>query len=260
MDPLHAAILGIVQGLTEFLPVSSSGHLVLAGAILKVEDAGPTFEIFAHAGTLVAILVYFWRDLAAMFASVVTFRRDEHTKTALLILLGSIPAAAVGLGLKDQVDPLFDLPILAACMLIVTAAVLFATRLIPSGQGEVGVRTTVAMGVAQAIAILPGISRSGSTIAAGMATGADKEKVARFSFLLVIPALAGATALELAKGPEIDVLVPNLVGAATAFASGIIALHWLLRVVARGRLDRFGWYCLAVGLGALGALLIWPPA
>jgi len=260
LDPLTAAILGVLQGLTEFLPVSSSGHLVLAEAFLGVEAPGATFEIFAHAGTLVAILVYFRRDIGAMAVSCATLRRDEHTKAALLILLGSVPAAAVGLGLRDHIEPLFDLPVLAACMLLVTAGILFATRLIPRGRREVGPGTAIAMGVAQAIAILPGISRSGSTIAAGMAAGADKEKVARFSFLLVIPALAGATALELAKGPEMEALAPSLIGAATAFVSGILALHLLLRVVARGRLDRFGWYCLAVGLGALAALMIWPHA
>jgi len=256
LDPLHAVILGLLQGLTEFLPVSSSGHLVLAGAFLEVNAPGATFEIFAHFGTLVAILVYFRRDVGAMAVSCLRFRRDEHTRTALLILLGSVPAAAVGLLLKDYVEPLFDLPVLAACMLLVTAAMLFATRLIPRGRREVGLRTTIAMGVAQAIAILPGISRSGATIATGMATGAEKEKVARFSFLLVIPALAGATALELAKAPEMEALVPDLIGAATAFVSGILALHWFLRLVARGRLDRFGWYCLVVGTGALAALLI----
>lgn len=260
MDPLEAAALGLVQGLTEFLPVSSSGHLVLAGALLNVGAPGATFEIFAHAGTLVAILVYFWRDIAKMAVSCLTLRRDEHTRTALLILLGSIPAAAVGLLLKDQIEPLFDLPILAASMLLVTALVLFGTRLIPRREGNVGVKTTVVMGLAQAIAILPGISRSGSTIAAGMASGAQAQKVARFSFLLVIPALAGATALEVAKAPEMSALVPDLIGAATAFVSGIVSLHWLLRIVARGRLDRFGWYCLVVGLTALAALLIWPPA
>ena len=276
----EALILGLVQGLTEFLPVSSSGHLVLGGALLGVKSPGAGFEIFAHAGTLLAILLHYRRDLIGMASSAVHLRADEHGRLLLLVALGSIPAAAVGFGLGSRLEDLFDHPALAAAMLLVTGTFLLLLRLAPAGGGStrtdpslaadgtwirpeegnpVRPRSALVIGIAQAIAILPGISRSGSTIGTALFLGVDRSRAARFSFLLAVPALAGAALLK-----SIDVVrapIPEgeltawLVGAAAAFGSGWLALRWLLKLVDRGRLDRFGFYCLAVGMIALVVLL-----
>lgn len=260
MSPLEALILGIVQGLTEFLPVSSSGHLVLGGKLLGVNSPGAGFEVLAHAGTLLAILIWYRRDLLDMIVSVVTIRRDEHFRLALLVILGSIPAAVIGLGFGHRIEALFDDPILAAAMLMVTGLILLSLRFARPGNAGIRWPTALAMGLAQAFAILPGISRSGSTIVTGIHTGVDRVQAARFSFLLAIPALGGAALLKArdlvdAPPPSSDLLA-FLIGAVAAFVSGYLALRWLLGVIQRGRLDRFGFYCLAVGATALVFLLV----
>jgi undecaprenyl-diphosphatase len=261
---IEALILGVVQGLTEFLPVSSSGHLVLGGRILSVDSPGAGFEVLAHAGTLLAILIHYRRDLLGMAGSLVTFRRDEHFRLAFLVLLGSIPAAAVGLGFGSRLEDLFDRPVLAAAMLLVTGLILLSLRFAKPGSNPVRWTTALLIGCAQAFAILPGISRSGSTIVTGIHTGIDRAQAARFSFLLAIPALGGAAllkGLDLAKTPPASgELAAFAVGAVAAFVSGYLALRWLLGVISRGRLDRFGWYCLAVGAAALVWLVVLPRA
>jgi len=260
LSPLEALILGIVQGLTEFLPVSSSGHLVLGGKLLGVSSPGAGFEVLAHSGTLLAILIWYRRDLIGMIVSVFTFRRDEHFRLAFLVLLGSVPAAVIGLGFGDQIEALFDNPVLAAAMLMATGLILLSLRLAKPGNAEIRWPTALLIGVAQAFAILPGISRSGSTIVTAIHTGVDRAKAARYSFLLAVPALGGATllkALDLADAPPpSSELLAFSIGAAAAFVSGYLALRWLLGVIQRGRLDRFGIYCLLVGAIALVLLLV----
>jgi len=260
LSPIEALILGIVQGLTEFLPVSSSGHLVLGGTLLGVTSPGAGFEVLAHSGTLLAILIHYRRDLGAMAVSLLTFKRDEHFRLAFLILLGSIPAAAIGLGFSDRLEALFDAPVLAATMLLVTGLILLSLKFAKPGNAEVRWPTALLIGVAQAVAIIPGISRSGSTIVTGIHAGVDRARAARFSFLLAIPALGGATllkGLDLAKSPPpSSELLAFLIGAVAAFVSGYLALRWMLGLIVRGRLDRFGTYCLAVGLTALVLLLV----
>jgi undecaprenyl-diphosphatase len=251
---LEAAGLGIVQGLTEFLPVSSSGHLVLAEAILGVKQQGAGFEVFAHFGTLLAILLYYRRDLLDMTVSVVRLRRDEHLRLFSLICLGSIPIVIVGLFFRHRIEGAFDDPRIAAGMLLVTGSFLLATRFARRGERRVGPGRAVLIGIAQCIALLPGISRSGSTISTGMFLGVDRDQAARFSFLLVIPALVAAVALKVLEGVPGGSVAAYATGAATAFVSGYLALVWLIRIVSRGRLDRFGWYCLAVGAAALALL------
>jgi undecaprenyl-diphosphatase len=259
LNPLHAALLGLLQGLTEFLPVSSSGHLVLGRSLLDVHTPGADFEVFAHAGTLLAILVHYRTDLVAMAGSAVRLRRDGPGRLLLLVLLASIPAAVVGLTLADPVEALFARPALAAGMLLVTGLVLLSTRLARAGGERVRAPSAIAIGLAQALAILPGISRSGSTIAAGLHAGVDRDRAARFSFLLAVPALLGAAVLktsDLVREPPGPTLLESyLVGGLVAFASGYLALRWLLGIVHRGHLDRFAWYCLAIGAVALLLLL-----
>ncbi len=259
MNPLEALILGIVQGLTEFLPVSSSGHLVLGKHLLGVKSPGAGFEMVVHAGTLLALLLHYRRDLLAMAISLLARRRDDHFRLALLVLLGSVPAAVVGLGFGDRLEAAFEIPLFAAAMLMVTGMILLSLKLAKPGSGEVRWPTALLIGAAQAVAILPGISRSGSTIATGIHTGIDRAKAADFSFLLAIPALGGATllkGLDLVKTPPPSAeLLAFATGAAAAFVSGILALRWLLGIVKRGRLDRFGYYCLVLGGTALVLLI-----
>jgi len=259
LNPLQALVLGILQGLTEFLPVSSSGHLVLGQEFLGVKEPGAGFVVFAHAGTLLAILLYYRSDLISMAASVLRFRRDRQAKTALLIVVGSIPAAIVGFGLRETLEGLFEEPVLAASMLLVTGLILLATRFAPAGDREVGPLSAFGIGAAQAFAILPGISRSGATISAGLFLGIDRREAARFSFLLAIPAILGPTlikAKELIEAPAANGgATAFAIGAVAAFVSGWFALRLLLRIVANRRLDRFGWYCLAAGTVSLVLLL-----
>lgn len=252
MSLVKAVLLGIVQGLTEFLPVSSSGHLVLGKHLLGVHTAGAGFEVFVHLGTLLAIVVHYRKDLLEMAASVLRIRRDEHLRMFLLILLASIPAAVVGLLFEDRLEALFGEPAWAAGFLLLTGTVLILTRFAPSGERSVGPVSGFLIGVAQAVAIIPGVSRSGATISAGIFLKVGREKAARFSFLLVVPALLGAALLTLRKEPPAPgMMTAYAVGAVAAFVSGYLALRWLLAAVAKGRFDLFGWYCLAVGAAAL---------
>lgn len=255
MSILEALLLGILQGLTEFLPVSSSGHLVLARGILGVEMPGVLFEVAVHMGTLLAILLHFRRDILDMLSSVLRFRRDEHTRLFLLLLLATVPAAAAGILGEGLLVGLYARPLVAGVLLVVTGFILLSTRLARRAGNAVGPASAIGIGIAQAFAILPGISRSGATITAGMHFGVDPKRAARFSFLLAIPALIGASALmgmDLAAHPvDRTVTLPCAVGAAAAFLSGYFALRWLLGIVSRGRLDRLAWYCLAVGCSAV---------
>lgn len=254
MTTWEAVLLGIVQGLTEFLPVSSSGHLVLSQHVLGIHAPGVTFEIFAHLGTLGAILLHYRRDVLSLAGSVLRFRRDENMRLFLLIAIASVPLAVFGTFFVEDLEGLFDQPAAAGVCLLITGTTLLLTRLLPRREGRVGVRSAVVIGAAQAFAVLPGISRSGSTIVAGLATGVSRGNAARFSFLIAIPALVGASGLEVVRGVPFDALGTYVVGAATAFVSGYLALRWLLHVVARGGLDRFGWYCLVLGLLTVLAL------
>ena len=274
MTLLQSFILGLVQGLTEFLPVSSSGHLVLVEHLLKVPTSTDiTFEVFVHFGTLVSVLLVFWNDVVLITRSVLQgifspssmrelYRTSEHFRFGILILFASIPAAYVGLTFEDRLSHAFADPKLVAVMLILTGLVLFLTRLKrpvkePEGK-KIGWVKALLIGIAQSVAIIPGISRSGSTISAAIYLGVTPVQAARFSFLLSLPAVGGATLLKTKEMIEIGV-VPDgilqlLVGTLVAFASGYLAIKFLLKVLERGRLSWFAFYCLAAGV--LGILFI----
>jgi undecaprenyl-diphosphatase len=252
LNPVKAALLGILQGLTEFLPVSSSGHLVLTKSLLGVETKGAGFEVCLHLGTLLAILVHYRRELWQMAVSVVTFRRDEHLGLFLLILLASLPAGVIGVLFESRLEALFGEPRWAAAFLLLTGTVLLLTRFAPTGDRKVGPASGFLVGIAQAIAILPGVSRSGSTISTGIFLRIDRERAARFSFLMVVPALFGAALLTLRKEPPTAAMLPSwLLGTATSFVFGYLALRFILAAVGKGRFEWFGVYCLAVGAAAL---------
>jgi undecaprenyl-diphosphatase len=249
MSYLDAVILGIIQGLTEFLPVSSSGHLVLSQKLLEVDDPGVSFEILVHVATLFSVLIYFRGRISAMVRSLFDTSLPEARRLILYILVGTIPAVVIGLLLKDQIESAFESPLMASAMLIVTGLILLSTRLAPRQTRPLGPGRALAIGVGQALAILPGISRSGTTITAGMLLGVAPDRAAEFSFLLAIPAIAGAAVLDigdLSMLPSAN-LGPYLVGGVVAFAVALVAVYLVLEAVRRGRFQWFGYYCLAAG-------------
>lgn len=258
LDSPRAAILGLVQGLTEFLPVSSSGHLVLAQKLLGLQEPELLFDVAVHVGTLFAVLLVFRADIRAMLRGL--WARDEEARKGrrllLLVAAGSVPTAIIGLLFKDYFEALFASILAVGCALLITGFLLMATRLASrAGRGleQTGWARAFAVGIAQGLAITPGISRSGATISAGLLLGLERELAARFSFVLSVPAILGALALQIrhldaqAQVP----LAPLLVGAAVAAASGYAALKLLLKLVKGGRLHWFAFYCWALGLLAL---------
>lgn len=255
MSLWEAAVLGLIQGLTEFLPVSSSGHLALGQALLGIETGDLTFEVIVHAGTLLAVLVALRGRIADLVAGCVR-REPRAWKTVGWVALGTMPAGVVGLLFEDAVESTFASVGAVGGFLLLTGAVLWSTRRRSGTREAAGGRDAVGIGIAQALAILPGISRSGITIAAGVHLGLKATEAAVFSFLLSIPVILGATVLKvgdlLASPPAGEALGSLLVGFAVAFLSGLAAIRWLLALLARGRLDRFAWYCWAVGLLAVG--------
>lgn len=259
MSFFEAMALGVLQGLTEFLPVSSSGHLALAEHFLGVQSPGVTFEVFVHFGTALAVIVYFRRRVAAIVVALVAWAlRREHdvldARLGGLLLAGTIPAALAGLLLEERAEVLFGNPVLVSVLLIVTGTVLWLTRLIPAGvRSSGGVRDALLIGTAQAAAILPGISRSGATISAGLGLGLKRDAAAEFAFLLSLPVILGATAMSIgdAFGTGSHLGGSVVLGTVAAFGSALPAIAILMRIVSAGTFHRFAYYCWAAGLVAL---------
>ena len=260
MELVKAIILGLVQGLAEFLPVSSSGHLVLVAEFLNFQDKGITFEVFLHFGTLLATFVAFRYEISKMLMApyFVWVKKstdaelNEYLRWDYYVIVASIPAAFVGLLFKDQIEAFFDSTLFVYAMLFITGLVVSSTRFLNERGREFNFSNTFVIGIAQAFAILPGISRSGSTIFSGMAFGVSRDKVARFSFIMSLPAVMGAVVLKAAdvmKTPlSPDQTLNYVVGTVVAFASGWLAILWLLDVVKKGKLQWFGYYCLLVSI------------
>jgi undecaprenyl-diphosphatase len=254
---LKSILLGIVQGLTEFLPVSSSGHLVLFEEFMDFKQPGILFEVLLHFATLIAIIVVFAKRIGKIIASI--FRRwslqDEHFRMFLYLLLASIPAALVGIFLKRYIEMLFTNVYLVGIMLLVTGGILFSTRFIAMKVDRThSVFSSIVIGIAQAFAVIPGISRSGTTIAAGLWSGLSKEGATEFSFILAIPAMVGAMVLqlsELGKAVHLGMIGIFLLGGLAAFVTGFIALITLIRIVKKGKLHHFAYYCWITGAAAL---------
>lgn len=255
----EAALLGIVQGVTEFLPVSSSGHLVIAQSALGIDKTSITFDVMAHLGSLFAVLLALKGDWLPMVRGVLGSRADSQgRRRILLVLVGSVPVGIVGLLFKDALEPLFQSARAAGAMLLVTGAVLWiadraARRAKERGPGRdlaaISFGDALWIGCGQALAVLPGLSRSGTTIAAGMLRGIDRESAARFAFLLSIPAILGATLLELpALFDGAAELPPLLIGAIAAAVSGYFAIATFLRFLRSGSLIGFALYTWVVGL------------
>lgn len=267
MDSLQAVILGIVQGLTEFLPVSSSGHLVLVPWALGWDEPGLLYDTLVHWGTLLAVGVYFWEDLWGMARAWVDSVRRRRVDTpqawmAWLIILGTIPAAVIGFLLQGFFERLFSAPTAVGGFLIATGAILAASEgvyLRLRKRTVVRLPDALIIGLAQAAAICPGLSRSGLTIAAGVFRGLTREMAARFSFLLSVPIILGAgltQVVDAVREPGATAMLPLALGFAGAAISGYLAIHFLLGFVRRRRLWPFAIYCWVVGLAALVVSLL----
>jgi undecaprenyl-diphosphatase len=255
MTFFEAIILGLVQGLTEFLPVSSSGHLVLSQELMGVEDKGVTFEILVHFGTLLSVIIYFWKRLWGLFLSILPPFKEERKEDRKMIgylAIASVPAAIVGFSpLKDHFEGAYEKPALVGLLLVLTGAILFLPRLLKTkGTKEVGIKSAIAMGLGQALAILPGVSRSGSTIVSGMVSGTKSSAAAEFSFLMAIPAIAAASLLEVKDlvTIETELLGAYIAGGVVAFLSGLAAIYTVLAAIRRGKFEYFGVYCVIAGL------------
>lgn len=249
MSYAEAIISGIVQGLTEFLPVSSSGHLAILHQYLGYKEPQVLFDIFLHVGTLFAVLVYFWCDII----KVVTKERQVLG----FILVASIPTGAIGFIFKDMFEALFTNVKAVGLMLIITAGILFLGEWASKRQKKdyntgLGWVKALIIGSVQGISIMPGISRSGSTIAAGLLLKLDKKEAVRFSFLLAIPAIIGALILKLADtGSAVVIPPPMIAGAISALLVGLVAIYILIKAVYTERLKFFAIYCLLVGAAVL---------
>lgn len=259
MNLLQAFLLGIIQGLTEFLPVSSSGHLEIGNHFIGVNaHSNLLFAIVVHGATVLSTIVVFRKDILDLVTGFLKFRWNEETRYVCNLLFSSIPIVLVGLLFKDQIPLLFDSNLLfVGCMLLVTALILAFTYFAKSGNKTIGLRDAFFIGLAQTIAILPGISRSGMTIAAGLLLKNKRETVARFSFLMVLIPIIGANLLDLLNGKmtaESSIgFLPLLVGFIAAFASGLLACKWMIGIVKKGKLIYFSIYCIVIGLIAIFA-------
>ncbi len=244
-------ILGIVQGVTEFLPVSSSGHLVIAERLLQIDPPGVLFEGLLHLATLGAILLVFRRDLIAIARSLTPRGSIEGRKEIGLIAIGTAPIAVFGFLFRARIEAAFSSLVVVGTSLIATGTILALTAVVKRRGERSGVRSIDALiiGIAQSAALLPGLSRSGATIGSGILSGIKPERAARFSFLLAVPALFGAGLLSLTSVPSGEAVdwAGLAIAAVSAFVVGVISIRTLLMIVARGRFWVFSLYCLALG-------------
>ncbi len=260
MDILQAVILGIVQGIGEFLPISSSGHLVIAGELLETATGQKTdsgakllMNVTLHAGTLLSILIVYQREI---------FKLRLQPRVCLLLIVASIPAAAAGFALKDFFERVFETPLVAGVALFGTAGLLVTGQRLEKNVADyeqLTVKQSLLIGLFQAFALIPGISRSGSTISGGLICGMKRDSAAAFSFLMAIPVIGGAALLELKDvvtgeaAVSQDFIAAMLAGGVTSFVVGLVALRWLISLISRGRLHWFAYYCAAVGT----ATIVW---
>lgn len=263
METLQAILLGIVQGITEFLPVSSSGHLQIAKALLGVElEENLTFDVVLHAATVLSTIVVLWSEVWRLLKGLFSRRFTPEQAYVLKIVVSMVPIGIVGFLLKDRIDAMLDSPAILAivgAMLLLTAALLaFAYYAKPRQKEEISYRDALIIGLAQAAAAMPGLSRSGSTIATGLLLGNRKTVVAQFSFLMVLAPILGETLLTAAEG-ELTAgvgAVPLAAGFVASFVTGCLACKFMLEIVKRGKLVWFAVYCAAAGLLSIASYLL----
>jgi len=258
MNVFQAILLGIIQGLTEFLPISSSGHLEIGHSLLGIHNENNLlFVLDVHLATVLSTIVVFRKDIAVLLKDLFRFEWNTSTKYLSMLLVSSIPIVIIGLLFKAEIESVFTGNLLlVGCMLIITAFLLTLTVYVHKSTGKMTYSKAFVIGIAQMLAVLPGISRSGSTIATGLLMGVKKDEVARFSFLMVLIPIIGAAILDVAGG-EITAqnvnLLNLLIGFVAAFITGVLACSWMIKIVKRGKLIYFAIYCALIGLIAIFA-------
>lgn len=249
----EALILGLIQGLTEYLPVSSSGHLAIGAALFGIEgEENLAFTIVVHTATVLSTLVILWKEIRWIFKDLFQFKMNDGTRYTLNIIVSMIPIGIIGVFFKDKVEEIFGSGLLiVGCMLLLTALLLaFSYYAKPRQKENISLKDAFIIGIAQACAVMPGLSRSGSTIATGLLLGNKKEKLAQFSFLMVIPPILGEALLDAIKmlgGNSIAGDIPGsslIIGFLAAFISGCLACKWMINIVKKGKLIYFAIYCI----------------
>jgi len=261
MGIIEAIIIGIVQGLTEFLPVSSSGHIEIMKTILKTEidpDKNVLFTVVLHAATALSTIIVFWKEIKTIVTGLFQFKNNDEFKFSLKIVLSMIPAAAIGLLFEEELNAMFDKNLaLVGTMLLITGLLLFLADKAKKTDKKVTTKSAFIIGVSQAIAIMPGISRSGATIATSVLLGIDRSASARFSFLMVVPLIMGKMAkdsLDVISGEAVfhqSEILPFALGFLAAFITGVFACKWMISLVKKAQLKYFAYYCFIVALIAL---------
>jgi undecaprenyl-diphosphatase len=257
MGTVTSVLLGVLQGLTEFLPVSSSGHLVLAQSLIAgFRQPGVLFDVLLHGATLLAVLVYFRRDVLALLRSLTPGGDGGYRRLAFWIIAATVPTGLIGVLFKHPLEALFHAPRAAAAMLLVTGALLWVSEALGrprDGLDRLGYPRALAVGTMQGLAIVPGISRSGSTIAVGTLLGVRGEEAARFSFLLSVPAIVGAVVLQLPELSSVEAggVLAYGAGMLAAFVAGLVAIRFLLGAIRKGRFRWFAVYCWVLGAAYL---------
>ncbi len=251
MNYFDAILLGIIQGLTEILPISSSGHLVLAKHLpfINLKQPGILFELMVHFGTLLSIMVYFRKKIFCLLKSIFVTSDTAERKIIYYLIVGTIPAVIAALLFEDFFEEAFSSPIMTSIMLLVTGIILLLTRLARAKNLQLNMPRSLLIGIGQALAIMPGISRSGTTISTGLFIGIKPYEAAEFSFLLSIPAVLGAILFKIKSVLSLnaEILGPYMVGTVVAFLIGLFAVYILLDLIRRGKFIYFGIYCLIVG-------------
>ncbi len=262
MDWIEALILGLVQGLTEYLPVSSSGHLAIGSALFGVDaESNLTFTIAVHVATVLSTLVILWKEISWIFKGLFSKHLNEEQRYFINIIVSMIPVGIVGVFFKDYVEEIFGSGLaIVGTMLLVTALLLtFSYYAKPRQKQNISTHDAFIIGLSQAVAVLPGLSRSGTTIATGLLLGNSKEKLAQFSFIMVIPPILGEALLDIVKMLKggADAVMGNIsataliVGFVAAFISGCLACKWMINIVKRGKLVYFAIYCAIAGAATL---------
>ncbi len=259
MNEFQALLLGILQGLTEFLPVSSSGHIEIGSTLLGVKTTNNLlFTVVVHVATVLSTIVVFRKDILLLLKDLFAFEWNESTIYVSKLVLSAFPVLVLGLFFKDEIEQLFTGNlVMVGSMLLVTALILGLTHFVKKNDGKITFFKAIIIGFAQAMAVIPGISRSGATIATGILLQTKKDEIARFSFLMVLIPILGAAFLDIISGEVTSNtsigLLPLSIGFIAAFISGLLACSWMIKIVKRGNLIYFAIYCLVIGLIAIFA-------